>query len=51
MGPIYVEEDQGVAAICLQLDGVNEPTQAQIWADIVSRAGTALGESISYVII
>lgn len=41
---IYVDESEGVVNVCLELRNVSEPTQAQIWADIVSNNGSAIGE-------
>lgn len=45
-GGIDVTEGQEPMMVCLQLRNVDEPTQAQIWADIVSEDGTAIGDSI-----
>jgi hypothetical protein len=39
---IYVDEDES-AEICLQLRDVNIPTQTQIWANVVSEDGSAIG--------
>ena len=41
---MYVEEAQGFVTICLLLSGVEEPTEAEIWADVTSQDGTAMGQ-------
>ena len=42
---MYVEEEQEIAIICLQLGGVIEPTLSAVWVDLVSMEGSAMSES------
>lgn len=40
---VYVDENQGFVTVCLTLTNVVQSTMTQIWADIISVDGTAMG--------
>lgn len=43
---MYVDENQGFVTVCLSLSNVVQSTMTQIWADIISVDGTAMGNEV-----
>ena len=47
-----MDEDGGFVMVCLQLNGVEEPTQAEVWAPFYARDGElAAGTVYIYIYV
>jgi hypothetical protein len=45
---IYVDENQQVTNVCLELRNVSQPTEDEIWVNVATVEGSAMGECMGW---